>query len=258
MSHYSRRRPVRFSALICGVAGAALLLAGCASSVTGAAGTQSGQQPPNPPSSAVVGPITDPTSPEQPTSVTTPDQTTADETTADETTGTSTEDQITTAASTAQQTTAAPPTKPPAPPTKPSVVLTTVVHTATVTGAASTDAGPVLALDHFTSPSGNISCLITTDTEPQVRCDLAESSIPKDHDCHGTGDWGVSVTLIAGHKAEMRCISDTVMQPGIPTLAYGQKSQVGPITCTSAEDGMHCADSDGHGFRLAKASYDVS
>lgn len=136
------------------------------------------------------------------------------------------------------------------------------MHTATVTAPRPPQdggaAGAVLHIDHFSSPSGNISCLISQDSPGEVRCDLAESGISDQHDCNGTGDWGHSITLVAGSKAAMRCISDTVMQPGIPSLAYGRKTQVGPITCTSEEDGMHCSDTAGHGFRLARASYDVN
>lgn len=258
-SAFTRILPARPAALL-SLAVGAVLISGCASSVSGDAGTQSRQQAPNPPSVQTSGGVTDSPGTDQQT-----DQPgTGEQTTEQQTTEPQTTEQQTSSAPVNTPTTAKPPkttadqittstsTRP--------VVRTTVVHTATVTAEQPTQGagGEVLQLDHFSSPSGNISCLIATDTEPQVRCDLAESTIPKNHDCHGTGDWGVSVTLVAGQKAEMRCISDTVMQPGIPALAYGQQTKVGDITCKSAEDGMHCSDPSGHGFRLAKASYDVS
>ena len=46
-----------------------------------------------------------------------------------------------------------------------------------------------------------------------VRCDLAESDITEQHDCHGIGDWGHAVVLESGKPAGMQCISDSVMAP---------------------------------------------
>jgi hypothetical protein len=251
------RRTTAFSLL----AGAALLLAGCASSVSGDAGTQSQQTPPAPPTSSSATAGAQQSTDQPPPSVVDSPTGASPSTEAPTTEAPTSETPTTEAPTSATVTTTAPRTSS-APVTVPAtsapVQVTTVMHTATVTGGQPAGGGPALHIEHFTSPSGNISCLIMTDTEPQVRCDLAESAIPKEHDCGGTGDWGLSVTLVAGHKAAMECISDTVMQPGIPTLAYGQKTTVGAITCTSSEDGMHCADTSGHGFRLARASYDVS
>lgn len=140
-------------------------------------------------------------------------------------------------------TTVAPPTGPPA----------------SSSGTAPSTDGSVQRWDHFRSPSGNITCLIATgdDGVPSVRCDLGESSIREQHDCNGTGDWGHAVVLDRGRPAAMRCVSDTVADPSVPVLRYGATTAVGPISCTSSEAGMYCSDDTGHGFRLAKASYEV-
>lgn len=166
--------------------------------------------------------------------------------TTDPATATSSENQDTATATPEPPTSAPPTTDTGASPTS-----------APVTSAGT--AGPVRDWDHFRSPSGNITCLIAPDPDgvATVRCDLLESAIRERHDCGGTGDWGQSVELTRGKAASMICISDTVADPSAPALPYGASTQVGPISCTSSVDGMYCSDDTGHGFRLAKASYEV-
>lgn len=119
----------------------------------------------------------------------------------------------------------------------------------------STSADGLLGLDDFRSPTLNIGCRIEGGLS--VRCDLNESAITEKHDCHGTGAWGQAVSLKRGQRATMLCISDTVMDQAAPVLAYGASTRVGSITCTSRQDGMYCQDDLGHGFRLARSSYDA-
>lgn len=144
----------------------------------------------------------------------------------------------------------------------------TTTTAATTTAATTTAADPTaggttaapagLAIDHFTSPTGNITCMIfTDDAGPSARCDLTESSISEQHDCGGTGIWGRSVSLVRGAPASMTCISDTVMDAGLPTLAYGDSTTVDGLTCTSRQDGMTCRDDAGHRFRLSRNDYEV-
>ncbi len=65
------------------------------------------------------------------------------------------------------------------------------------------------------------------------------------------------MVLESGKPAGMQCISDTVMAPGLPVLAYGSSTVVGDITCSSSKAGMHCQDTSGHAFDLSRAAYDV-
>ncbi|MGI8591522.1 MAG: hypothetical protein ACR2M5_11125, partial [Nakamurella sp.] len=81
-----------------------------------------------------------------------------------------------------------------------------------------TAGGPRLDISHFVTPSGNITCQYLPGGVTFVRCDLAESGITEKHDCHGTGDWGHAVVLESGKPAGMQCISDTIMEPGLPVL----------------------------------------
>lgn len=126
----------------------------------------------------------------------------------------------------------------------------------TTPGTTSAPAG--LAIDHFTSPSGNITCLIAVyDEGPMVRCDLAESNITQEHDCRGTGVWGRAVSLLRGTPASMICVSDAVTAPGLPVLAYGDSTTVHGLTCTSRESGMTCGDDAGLQFLLSRNDYEV-
>jgi hypothetical protein len=59
-------------------------------------------------------------------------------------------------------------------------------------------------------------------------------------------------------SAAMRCISDTIMDQGLPVLDYGRSTKIGDVTCSSAEDGIHCRDDSGHGFRLSRSSYSAT
>jgi hypothetical protein len=150
------------------------------------------------------------------------------------------------------------PTKPPT--TAPTPPPVTVTSRPTVT-RTTTEVGPpahpidVKDYDRFQSPSKNISCMITSD---EVRCDIVEKTFtaPKPSDC----SMGVPSALVipSGQPARVRCISDTVADPGNPVLEYGQTTSSQGFTCASEEDGMHCReDATGHTFRLSRGSYDL-
>ncbi len=121
-------------------------------------------------------------------------------------------------------------------------------------------AGPVCADDFvsFQSPSGNIHCLAMTGTWNGVRCDISDltMSFPVAPDwCEF--DWGISFEVETDGVAQPACVSDTVMNPDAPVLAYGQSVSVGGITCTSAETGMTCQNGQGHGFTIRRAQQQV-
>jgi hypothetical protein len=131
------------------------------------------------------------------------------------------------------------------------------------TGATLVDLAPFGAdAPRFTTPSRNISCQLT-DTSPtgdgDARCDVAQSSWPlppKPADC--TGNWGGGVSVSAAEKAQLTCASDTVADPGLQVLAYGRAVSYGGIVCDSRETGVRCVNrATGHGFRVARASYDL-
>ena len=114
----------------------------------------------------------------------------------------------------------------------------------------------------FTTPSRNISCQLT-DTSPtgdgEARCDVAQTTWPlppKPADC--TGAWGGGASVSGAERAQLTCGSDTVADPGLRVLEYRQAVSYGGVVCDSQETGVRCVNrATGHGFRVARASYDL-
>jgi hypothetical protein len=49
-----------------------------------------------------------------------------------------------------------------------------------------------------------------------------------------------------------------VADPGLPVLPYGRAVSFGGILCDSQETGVRCVNrATGHGFRVARASFDL-
>ncbi len=108
----------------------------------------------------------------------------------------------------------------------------------------------------FATPSRNIACMMSAD---EVRCDVAQRSWqtpPKPAGCGG--DYGKGAQLAGAGSGELTCAGDTMADPGLTVLAYGQGVRFGGVVCVSRETGLRCAnESTGHGFRVARASYDL-
>lgn len=122
-------------------------------------------------------------------------------------------------------------------------------------GTAPAAAGPVERTSrnvYFTSPSGNIGCLLT---RRAARCDIAEynySPPPKPASCDF--DWGQSLQV--RKRAHFVCVSDTVAV-GDRVLRYGDSLRRGNKKCTSRRSGMVCRNlHTGHGFRLSRDDVD--
>lgn len=107
----------------------------------------------------------------------------------------------------------------------------------------------------FTSPSGNVSCLLDID---YVRCDIAErdwAPPPRPADCEF--DYGQGIELEPGGRASFVCAGDTALG-GSHVLGYGQSITRGDLRCDSAETGITCLDSTtGHGFALSRQVYQL-
>lgn len=114
----------------------------------------------------------------------------------------------------------------------------------------------------FTTPSRNISCQLT-DTSPtgdgDARCDVAQTTWPlppKPADCAGA--WGGGASVSGAERAQLTCASDTVADPGLRVLEYRQAVSYGGVVCDSQETGVRCVNrATGHGFRVARASFDL-
>jgi hypothetical protein len=107
----------------------------------------------------------------------------------------------------------------------------------------------------FTSPTGNITCQM--DRRYAV-CIIGERDYPvtpRAADC--TQDRAPLFSVRTGGKATFGSCEGGVVGPG-SSLPYGTTSVVGPMACLSRQSGMLCWSSrTGHGFRVARASYDL-
>ncbi|MBO0677394.1 hypothetical protein JRC04_07955 [Mycolicibacterium sp. S2-37] len=102
----------------------------------------------------------------------------------------------------------------------------------------------------FTSPSGNIGCIMDAS---QVRCDIAQrewAPPPPPPDC--PLDYGQGIVLDAGGPAQWVCAGDTALAGG-PPLPFGESAGMGDLRCDSTPTGMTCRDViTGHGFSIAR------
>ena len=110
----------------------------------------------------------------------------------------------------------------------------------------------------FTSPTGNIGCVIDRRT---VRCDISERDWqppPRPAGCSDQVDFGQGISLDAGGSPAFVCAGDTTLGGGDP-LPYGQSIAAGLLRCESEESGMSCRDIEtGRGFTISKESYGFS
>jgi hypothetical protein len=113
----------------------------------------------------------------------------------------------------------------------------------------------------FESPSGNIYCLLGTETDGTNRADCQVQQhtypIPPPGDCH-LGGWGSQFSLKQGSPVELVCQGGVLTVPPMPALGYGQTRSIGAITCQSEPAGVTCTDeSTGHFFRVSRDSYQL-
>jgi hypothetical protein len=145
---------------------------------------------------------------------------------------------------------------------------TTVTETATGTGAEEPTTGVdgaapgadmvVTEATPFSSPTGNIGCVI----EPlSVRCDIAERSWePPQPPADCELDYGQGVTLQAGGTAELVCAGDTTLGAAGPdaSLPYGESIAAGLLRCESSRSGIGCRDVEtGRGFTISREGYEL-
>jgi len=115
---------------------------------------------------------------------------------------------------------------------------------------------PDVAADGFTSPSGNIGCILS---DTSLRCDVGDrdwSPPPRPADCPDFSDYGQGILIHPTGPARFVCAGDTAMGAG-PALAYGQFEAGGGMSCNSEPSGMRCSNSDGHGFTISRQAYRI-
>jgi hypothetical protein len=123
------------------------------------------------------------------------------------------------------------------------------------TTSETTEPEAITQIVDFTSPSGNVGCVLDP---TYVRCDISErdwSPPPRPADCEF--DHGQGIGTPANEQATIVCAGDTAMGGGEP-LAYGKSTTKGNLTCDSAEAGITCRDSaTGHAFTFSREAYKV-
>lgn len=106
----------------------------------------------------------------------------------------------------------------------------------------------------FLTPSKNISCQFYTDNgQGMLRCDITniDSQPRRPADCEL--EYGHAFEMSAKGGAGRICAGDTIMDPSLPTLAYGEVWQRAGFTCRSEQTGLTCFNAMQHGFSLARA-----
>ena len=106
----------------------------------------------------------------------------------------------------------------------------------------------------FQSPSKNIACQFYDNDGPLLRCDIGETSTQppsQPRDC--PLEWGHSFEMSPRGGASRICAGDTVMDPRLPLLAYGEVWQRAGFTCRSEQTGLTCFNVMQHGFALSRS-----
>jgi len=147
------------------------------------------------------------------------------------------------------------------------IALAMVAATVSLPATAQADDG----YQQFSSPSGNIRCLLLGDNSPGpiAMCQISDDtySIPQGAalkedggPCEANTVSGRDIRVDQGKQAYVTC-SYSAIGSGFgqwPALAYGQSRSLGALTCGSEPAGMTCTDgSTGHFFRMSRDSYQV-
>lgn len=108
----------------------------------------------------------------------------------------------------------------------------------------------------FRSPTGNIHCQFSGGDDATIRCDLREmSNRPPPRPANCDLDWGKAFEISANATGGTRlCYGDTVQDNGLPVLPYGRTFSRPGLLCTSSEQGVECRNTNGYGFKIARAS----
>jgi hypothetical protein len=147
-----------------------------------------------------------------------------------------------------------------------SLVLAFVVSGLVVSSVEPARAQQV-TIKNFTSPSGNIHCLMLVDEkESSADCSVLKATWPKlrskPADCDL--DWDPSEIVLAVERSvatveEGGCRGDIgpYCPPGCPPLPYGSSVTVGKIRCTALQEGIKCQATTGKrkGFLVAARSW---
>lgn len=115
---------------------------------------------------------------------------------------------------------------------------------------------------YFTSPDGLFQCgIVPLSSRTEAGCQGTTTPVPpRPDDC--MINWGNGIRVTNDGPAAFMCSGGVVYTSGgesmDPPLAVGATIAEGGYTCTSAENGISCAnDATGHGFRIAPDSNEI-
>ncbi len=115
-------------------------------------------------------------------------------------------------------------------------------------------------LSRFASPSGNLYCVLDSPYLPPS-CELAAGSIPDPASCPDGGPTqNVGRIEFTEAAPQPICNTDTIREPGPPTLGYGGIATWPDttVTCLMEKFGVTCVNEPaGQGFFLAKGRYQI-
>ena len=110
----------------------------------------------------------------------------------------------------------------------------------------------------FRSPSNNIGCqYFDYDRQITLRCDIMEATVTARRPADCDLEWGKAFEMRSKGGAVRLCYGDTVMEPRLPVLPYGQVWQRGGFTCTAEQTGVTCFNADRRGFSLSRAKQEM-
>jgi hypothetical protein len=110
----------------------------------------------------------------------------------------------------------------------------------------------------FVSPSKNIACAyFDYDNQNTLRCDIMEATVTARRPADCDLEWGKAFEMRSKGDAIRLCYGDTVMDPKLPVLAYGEVWQRGGFTCKSEQAGVTCFNADRRGFSIARAKQEL-
>jgi hypothetical protein len=110
----------------------------------------------------------------------------------------------------------------------------------------------------FQTPSKNIACQLSVgDGQSSLRCDLLKVAAKPSRPRNCELDFGDAFEMATKGEAAPTCHGDTVADPKLPVLAYGEAWQHDGFTCRSAPSGLTCTNGTQHGFSLSRATQKV-
>lgn len=109
----------------------------------------------------------------------------------------------------------------------------------------------------FRMPSNNIYCqLVDVGKEQYLQCDMRETAKRAPARPHWSDrEWGYAFKIAHADPSGVRiCHGDTVQDPDLLTLDYGQVWRRGGYICKAETVGVTCINDSGHGFSLSRNS----